>query len=76
MISSKYLPLVQSFLLSGFMSFIMSGIITFINLGFIDGFTLIWLRAWIFAFAIAFPTILLVFPFAKKLAMKIACKDV
>ncbi len=74
MIPSKYLQLVQSFLLSGFMSFIMSGIITFINLGLIDGFVLIWLHAWIYAYIIAFPTILLVFPFARKLAMKIASK--
>jgi hypothetical protein len=74
MISTKYLPLVQSFLLSGFMSFIMSGIITFINLGLVEGFVGIWLHAWVFAFAIAFPTILLVFPFARKIAMKIASK--
>jgi len=72
MIANKYLNQVQSFLLSGFMSFIMSGIITFINLGFVDGFFDIWLHAFIVAYAIAFPTILLVFPFARKLAMKIA----
>lgn len=74
MISSKYLPIVQSFLLSGFMSFIMSGIITFINLGVVDGFVGIWLKAFGFAFVIAFPTIMLVFPVARKLAMKIASK--
>lgn len=74
MVSVKYLHLVQSFLLSGFMSFIMSGVITFINLGLVEGFIGIWLRAWIFAFVIAFPTIMLVFPFARKLAMKIASK--
>jgi len=75
MISIKYLHQVQALLLSGFMSFIMSGAITFINLGLIDGFTGIWLHAWIVAYAIAFPTILLVFPFARKLAMKIASKS-
>lgn len=66
MISAKYLQIVQSFLLSGFMSFI--------NLGLVHAFISIWLQAWVFAFVIAFPTILLVFPFARKLAMIIASK--
>lgn len=74
MISNKYLNQVQAFLLSGFMSFIMSGVITFINLGLVDGFMMIWVHAWLVAYAIAFPTILLVFPFARKLAMKIASR--
>ena len=74
MIPVKYLQQVQSLLLSGFMSFIMSGAITVVNLGVIDGFMSIWLHAWIIAYAIAFPTILLVFPFARKLALKIASK--
>lgn len=74
MVSIKYLHQVQAFLLSGFMSFIMSGAITFINLGFKEGFVGIWLHAWLVAYAIAFPTILLVFPFARKLAMKIAAR--
>lgn len=74
MISSKYLPFVQSFLLSGFMSFIMSGVISFINLGFVENFVAIWLHAALVAFSVAFPTILIVFPFARKLAMKIASK--
>lgn len=74
MVSTKYLHQVQALLLSGFMSFIMSGAITYINLGLIDGFVAIWLKAWILAYIIAFPTILLVFPFARKLALKIASK--
>jgi hypothetical protein len=74
MVSIKYLHQVQALLLSGFMSFIMSGAITFINLGLTDGFMGIWLHAWIVAYAIAFPSILLVFPFARKLAMRIASR--
>lgn len=74
MVSVKYLHQVQAALLSGFMSFIMSGAITLINLGFVNGFFGIWLHAWLVAYAIAFPTILLVFPFTRKLAMKIAAK--
>jgi hypothetical protein len=63
MISVKYLHQVQVALLSGF-----------INLGLVKGFIGIWLHAWMVAYAIAFPTILIVFPFARKLAMKIASK--
>lgn len=74
MISVKYLHQVQAALLSGFMSFIMSGAITFINLGLVEHFIPIWIHAWLVAYAIAFPTILLVFPFARKLAMKIAAR--
>ncbi|MBN2896571.1 MAG: DUF2798 domain-containing protein [Campylobacterales bacterium] len=74
MVSVKYLHQVQALLLSGFMSCIMSGAISLINLGLIDGFLGIWLRAWLIAWAIAFPTILLVFPIARKLAMRIASR--
>ena len=74
MISVRYLHQVQAALLSGFMSFIMSGAITFINLGLVKEFIGIWFHAWLVAYAIAFPTILLVFPFARKLAMKIAAR--
>jgi len=75
MVSIKHLHRVQALLLSGFMSFIMSGIITLINLGFVENFLEIWFHAWIIAYAIAFPSILLVFPIARKLAMKIANRE-
>jgi len=74
MVSSKYLLYVQTLLLSGFMSCIMSGAITLINIGFVDHFLGIWIHAWLIAYAIAFPTILMVFPFARKLALKIASR--
>lgn len=75
MISKKYLHQVQAFLLSGLMSFIMSGAISLINLGPVQGFFGIWVHAWIVAYAIAFPTILLVFPFARSVAVKIASRE-
>jgi hypothetical protein len=75
MVSKKYLHQIQALLLSGLMSFIMSGAISLINLGPVQGFTAIWLHAWAVAYAIAFPTILMVFPFARSLAVKIASKE-
>ncbi|MDD3592140.1 MAG: DUF2798 domain-containing protein [Sulfurovum sp.] len=74
MIPAKYLHYVQAFLLSGIMSFIMSGAISFINLGVVEHFMDIWTHAWLVAWAVAFPSILLVFPFARKVALKIASK--
>lgn len=74
MVSVKYLHQVQALLLSGFMSLIMSGAISFINLGFVDNFITIWFHAWVVAYAIAFPSVLIVFPIARRLAMKIASK--
>ena len=74
MVSVKYLHQVQALLLSGFMSLIMSGAISFINLGLVDNFIEIWFHAWIVAYAIAFPSVLIVFPIARKLAMRIASK--
>ncbi len=75
MLHKKYLHYVQTLLLSGLMSFIMSGAITFINLGLVEHFMLIWFNAWVVAYIIAYPTILVVFPFARKLAVKIASKE-
>jgi len=74
MVSSKYLHYVQTLMLSGLMSLIMSFAISLINLGFVDGFLHMWMKAWLLAYAIAFPTLLTIFPFVRKLAVKIASK--
>lgn len=49
------------------MSFLMSGVITWINVGWIEGFGKLWFVAFIKAFVVAFPTILLVVPQVRKL---------
>ena len=67
MINKKYEMLVFSFLMGIFMSGFMSFIITLINLGMIDGFIYAWLSAYWKAFIVAFPTILFVVPYVKKL---------
>lgn len=74
MVSSKYLHYVQTLMLSALMSLVMSFAISLINLGLVNGFFHIWMRAWGLAYAIAFPTLLVVFPFVRKLAIKIASK--
>lgn len=74
MLPAKYLFLVQSLLVSGFMSFMVSGVITYLNLGFIQNFFSVWINAWLIAYAIAYPAILIIFPFAKKLSLKLCSK--
>lgn len=49
------------------MSFFMSGVITLINIGMVSGFLGLWINAFVKAFIVAFPTILLVVPQVRKL---------
>ena len=53
------------------LSFLMSGIISFINmlrtLGWIEGFISLWLHNWMISWAFAFPIVLLLLPFVRKL---------
>jgi len=47
------------------MSFMMFGVITFINLGVADHFVMLWFKAFIKAFAVAFPCVLILVPLAR-----------
>lgn len=67
MISAKFHKLVFSFFMALLMSCIMSFVITLFNVGFIENILFIWLKAWAFAFVVAFPTINLVAPIVNKL---------
>ncbi|MHA5055452.1 DUF2798 domain-containing protein [Acinetobacter schindleri] len=53
------------------LSCLMSGIISFINmlrtLGWIEGFISLWLHNWMISWAFAFPIVLLLLPFVRKL---------
>ena len=49
------------------MSCVMSLIISIFNVGFVDDILYIWLKAWTFAFAVAFPTVIVVAPVVRKL---------
>lgn len=50
------------------MSCIVSLVVTAVNVGFVDNLISIWLRAWVTAFCIAFPAIVLLAPIARKLS--------
>ena len=49
------------------MSCIMSLVITTFNVGIVDGLFFMWLKAWGFAFVVAFPTINIIAPIVRKL---------
>lgn len=67
MISRKYQRVVFSFFMALLMSCIMSLVISVFNVGLVSNIISIWLRAWSFAFVVAFPTILVVAPLVHKL---------
>jgi Protein of unknown function (DUF2798) len=63
----RFAPALFGFVLSALMSFIVSGIATVRNAGFVDGFLNLWINAWIPSWIIAFPTVLIVAPMARRL---------
>ncbi len=75
MIPAKYTHYVFSFFMALLMSCIMSFVITVFNVGLIDNLFFIWLKAWGFAFMVAFPTINVVAPIVRKLVTLVVAKD-
>jgi hypothetical protein len=67
MISRKYHRIVFSFFMALLMSCIMSFVISVFNVGLVSNIITIWLKAWSFAFIVAFPTIMMVSPIVHKL---------
>jgi len=58
-------------LLSGMMSLLVSGFATLISLGLSPDFPLMWLKAWLPSWALAFPTVLVVAPFVRRILSRI-----
>ncbi|WP_298969016.1 DUF2798 domain-containing protein [uncultured Roseobacter sp.] len=71
MIPAKYQHFVFGFILSGLMSFMVSGIATFRTAGLIDGFLMLWITNWLPSWSVAFPTLLLVSPIARRIVAKL-----
>jgi len=67
MISRKHHKTVFSFFMALFMSGIMSFVISVFNVGMVPNIITLWLKAWSFAFTIAFPAIMIVSPLVHKL---------
>lgn len=71
MIARRYERFVLGFFISLFMSGLMSFVITIFNIGWPPNLATLWLKAWAFAFLIAFPSVLLVTPIAKRVTQSV-----
>lgn len=67
MIPERYAPLLFALILSGLMSCLVSGIATVKTMGFSTDFVAQWMGNWRMGWAVAFPTVLLVAPIARKI---------
>lgn len=65
--SPRFAPVLFGFVLSALMSLIVSGIATLRNAGLVDEFVTPWLGAWRPSWFVAFPTVLVVAPLARRL---------
>ena len=61
----------MALLMSGIMSFVIS----LFNVGLVNNIFSIWLKAWLFAFSVAFPAILLISPIVNWLVRLVLDKE-
>ncbi len=71
MIPQRFAPVLFGFILSGLMSLIVAGIATWRALGLVDDFVGLWLIAWVNAWLVAFPAVLIVAPITRRLVARI-----
>ena len=57
-------------LLSGLMSLLVSGVATLNAVGPVDGFAAKWLGAWLGSWAVAFPAVMVVAPFVRRVVAR------
>ncbi len=74
MMPARFAPILFGFLLSGMMSLLVSGVATLRALGFAEHFLWLWFTAWLPAWAVAFPSVLVVAPFARKLVAHLTAR--
>ena len=70
MLPARLAPILFGFLLSGLMSLILSGFATWRAVGVAPGFPGLWGSSWIGSWLIAFPTVLVVAPLARRLVAR------
>jgi Protein of unknown function (DUF2798) len=69
-------PVVFGLLLSGLMSLVVSGIATFNALGFVPDLTHQWMKSWMFAWAVAFPSVLVVAPMVRRVTRALVARPI
>lgn len=71
MFPARFAPVLFGLFLSGLMSLIVSGISTLRATGLSDIFLGSWMTSWGYSWAVAFPTVLVVAPFARRMVAKL-----
>lgn len=74
-IDRKHQRTVFAFFMALLMSCLMSFVITLFNVGLVPGLPALWLRAWMFAFTVAFPAILVIAPVVQRLVELVMKSD-
>lgn len=74
-IPSRLEHIAFGFLLSCFMSLLVSGVATFLATGIVAGFVWTWLSAWLSSWVIAFPAVLVVAPFVRRMLHRLVIKS-
>ena len=67
MIPARFAPIAFGFFLSLIMSGIISGVSTVSAVGLAGDFPAIWVRAWMSSWLVAFPSVLVVAPIARRI---------
>lgn len=71
MIPARFAPILFGFFLSMIMSLIISGVSTTTAAWGTDGFLLLWLRAWMTSWLVAFPSVLTVAPITRRIVARL-----
>lgn len=75
MIPVRFVPVVFGFILSGLMSLIVSGISTLRAVGLTPEMPGMWMGAWTVSWLVAFPTVLVVVPIARRIVGRLTAKE-
>lgn len=71
MLPARYAPVLFGLLLSGMMSAMVSGIATLRAAGLSEALPRLWLEAWLFSWAVAFPAVLVLAPFTRRVVARL-----
>jgi hypothetical protein len=75
MFPERFAPALFSLILSGLMSLLVSGIATFRAVGPAPGFIGLWAAGWVTAWLVAFPVVLVVAPFTRRVVGALVAQD-
>jgi hypothetical protein len=71
MFPQRFAPVLFGFILSGMMTFFVTCIATWRVIGFDVGFSGLWMGSWLASWVVAFPMVLVLAPFTRKIVAKL-----